>query len=127
METRPYFLLGDLVSNVSFGALIGLLASSIFSESWPSLAAMALGMAGAMVLGVPITLLLGVAFGAFELMLPMMLTAMTAGMATPMLAAQGGLSLQAGTCWGAGLGAGSLLSTYLLNAALHGEVRRWTS
>ena len=44
MNCRPYFLIGDLVSNTGVGAVVGLVVASSIGETWW----MGLGMAAGM-------------------------------------------------------------------------------
>ena len=53
METRAYFVVGDLVANVGTGALVGLAMAGIFGPDWNMFVAMLLGMALGMALSLP--------------------------------------------------------------------------
>lgn len=122
METRPYFLLGDLLANVSTGALAGLACAALFDPAWNMWLGMFLGMA----IGMAIALVLGVGlffifFGAMEVMIPTMLTGMVAGMIVGMAAPMTGMSLLDGIRWGALSGIGCLGFTYVMNALLAGR------
>lgn len=120
IETRIYFLLGDVASNVLVGAGVGTLAG-VTLTGWPPWLAMAAGMLGGMIAAMLLGLALGTLFGAFEVMLPVTLTGMAAGMAIPM----------AGFGWphcltlGGGLGLLVLALTYLANLALRGDDPKW--
>jgi hypothetical protein len=127
METRPYFLFGDILSNTLLGAILGALAAVAVSPRWPMLLAMAAGMIAGMLLSIVLGVLGGMLFGAFELMIPMMLTGMAAGMAIPMRAAMQPLTPLAGAGLGAAIGLLALAATYILNAFLHGKERQWTA
>jgi F0F1-type ATP synthase assembly protein I len=126
METRPYFLFGDILSNTLLGATVGALAAVCVSESWPMLVAMVVGMAAAMLIAAVFGAVLGIFFGAFEVMVPMMLTGMVAGMVIPMRAATQPLELLPAATEGAAIGLLALAATYMLNAVLRGKERQWT-
>ena len=87
MQDRTYFLLGDIVSNASVGALAGLAAHWLVNPGWWMLPAMVV----AMVLGMVIASVAAVPFmrwfGAMEVMLPTMLGGMLAGMVVGMAGA----------------------------------------
>ncbi len=126
VEKRPYFLFGDLITTTGTGALTAVVCASLVGAGWNPLPAMVLGMLLGMVLGFVTNTLLGMLFGAFEIMIPAMLTGMAAGMIVAMQAT-GGISITAAARVGAGLGLAILAFTYLMNAFLSGEVKRWTS
>jgi hypothetical protein len=126
METRLYFLFGDILSNTLLGATVGALAALCFSDRWPMLVAMIVGMFASMILSAIFGALLGILYGAFELMVPLMLTAMVAGMALPMWAAMEPLDPLHAAKIGAAIGLLVLAGTYVLNAALRGKERQWT-
>ena len=84
MERRPYFLFGDLVSNVGVGALVGLTVASFVGETWSPVLGMVVGMLVGGALALPAALVLSVPFGAMEVMLPVMTTGMVSGMAVGM-------------------------------------------
>jgi hypothetical protein len=126
METRLYFLFGDILSNTLLGAIVGALAAFCFSDRWPMLVAMVVGMFASMLLAAIFGALFGILYGAFELMVPLMLTAMVAGMALPMWATMEPLDPLQAAKLGAASGLVVLAGTYLLNAALRGKERQWT-
>ena len=127
METRPYFLLGDLFVNTTVGALVGVSSAAIFGEAWN----MWLGMFSGMVLGMLIALVLSLAvfavlFGAMEVMVPAMLTGMVVGMVIGMYGPMTEVSLVDGARWGAMLGLACLVTTYAANALLTRQTRNST-
>lgn len=126
METRPYFLFGDIFCNTLLGATIGALATISVSDRWSMLIAMVLGMAAGMLLASVFGAVCGILFGAFELMVPLMLTGMIAGMAIPMRAVMGPLDAATAAGFGAATGLLVLAGTYVLNATLRGKERQWT-
>lgn len=84
MDYRPYFIVGDLVSNILVGAVVGLLCAVTVSVGWPMfvvmLFTMLLGMGVALMLFFPLSIL----FGAMEIMLPTMFSGMMSGMVVGM-------------------------------------------
>jgi len=119
METRPYFLLGDLFVNVTVGALVGVVCAALIGPAWN----MWLGMFAGMALGMLIALVLSlgifaVLFGAMEVMVPTMLTGMVVGMVVGMAGPMMEVGLLDGARWGAVLGVGCLAATYAANAVI---------
>ena len=57
MESRPYFIFGDVLANVSIGALSGFVAAALVGESWNMFVAMVV----AMVVGMALALVIGFA------------------------------------------------------------------
>ena len=127
MESRPYFLFGDLIGNAGVGALSGLAVAALIEPAWPALLAMVVGMlVGDLCAVVPLAALT-VLFGAMEVMLPVMLTGMTAGMVAGMTAVMGPLSIGSGAVVGAAAGLVVLFGTYALNALIQRRSRRPSS
>ena len=119
METRPYFLLGDLLVNGTVGALVGLACAALFGPAWNMWLSMFLGMALGMGMALVLSLaVFAVLFGAMEVMVPAMLTGMAAGMVVGMAAPMTEVSLGEGARWGALLGLACLALTYAANAVL---------
>ena len=59
METRPYFVFGDLISNLATGAFVGGLCTVIVTLIWKVSIAMVVGMAIGMVASLPAGILFG--------------------------------------------------------------------
>ena len=119
METRPYFLLGDLLVNTAVGALVGLACAALIGPAWNMWLGMFIGMAIGMALALVLSLgVFAVLFGAMEVMVPAMLTGMIAGMVVGMAAPMTEVSLMTGARWGALLGIACLIVTYAANAVL---------
>jgi len=121
MDSRPFFIFGDLFANILVGAVAGWLSWLAVGTEWnmflAMLVAMAIGMAIALLLFFP----LGMAFGAMEVMLPTMFGGMMSGMAVGMSATMGPMSAREALTMGAGWGLGCLLLIWLLNGALRGR------
>jgi hypothetical protein len=119
METRPYFIMGDLISNILTGSLVGLLCVVILDPEWTMFSAMLLGMG----IGMGFSAVFGALvlfrfFGAMEVMIPTMLTGMLVGMLVGMAASM--MTLSAGTAVkiGALTGLVVLILTYIANYKL---------
>lgn len=126
MEKRVYFIIGDLITAAGTGAVTGVVCVLIVGNGWSPLAAMALGMVLGMALAFLLSALLGILFGAFEVMIPAMTTGMLVGMVVTMQVT-GEIPLSAVAQLGAELGIGVMTFTYLMNALMIGEVKKWTS
>jgi hypothetical protein len=119
METRPYFIVGDLLVNTATGALVGLCCAALFGPGWNMWLSMFIGMALGMAMALLLSLgVFAVLFGAMEVMVPAMLTGMAAGMVVGMAAPMTEVGLGDGARWGALVGVACLLLTYVANAAL---------
>ncbi len=126
MEKRPYFVLGDIFSNVFVGALVGLAASAMVGEGWNMVVGMAGGMGVGMVLALLSLLVFCPLFGALEVMLPVMLSGMASGMGVGMLASGRALCGSSATGLGALMGGVVILGTYILQARLQSKAGVWT-
>lgn len=118
METRAYFLFGDLFGNLIVGALAAIVCGYLFS-GWP----MIVGMIVAMFLGMIISTVLTLAvllkwFGAMEVMLPVMTTGMFSSMVVVMWPPQSGYSVVDATEIGLSVGAAIFVTTWIINAIL---------
>jgi len=81
MERRLYFVLGDLLVNAIAGVAAAF-SAGLVPPSWHPLVAMPLGMCVGAASASVVALLFMPFFGAFEVMLPAMLTGMVAGKAS---------------------------------------------
>ena len=118
MNCRPYFLIGDLVSNTGVGAVVGLVVASSNGETWWMGLGMAAGMCIGSLVALPAVCFFSVLFGAMEVMLPVMLTGMLAGMLVGMGAAMNMLPGDVAVGIGAVIGLVVLLTTYGLDVYL---------
>lgn len=82
METRLYFLLGDLLACVLVAVVAACACAAIFSDAWPMVLLMPVSMVVGMFIGLLVAVLAGLIyfFGAMEIMVPTMFTGMVAGM-----------------------------------------------
>ena len=126
MESRPYFICGDLLACAGTGALVGLACAAMIGTSWNMLLAMIVGMVLGMALAMVLLICFLVLFGAMEVMLPGMLAGMLAGMVVSMAGAMSELSKGDGAALGTVLGVSVMIFTYAMNACLCGKVDSWT-
>ena len=131
METRPYFIFGDVLANSLSGIVVGAARAALFGPRWNMILAMFVGMALGMVISLPIALPLGALFGAMEVMVPVMTTGMVAGMVVSMASAMASpaepISLGRGAELGFYSGLGTLAACYAANIWIRGRASRWTS
>jgi hypothetical protein len=127
LETRPYFVLGDLAVNVATGWIVALAMALLFGPSWNMWLAMVVGMALGMMISLPISLLSGALFGAMEVMIPVMTTGMVVGMVVPMAAAMGEVGFGWAARSGAACGVGVVIATYVANIVIKRRTAHWTS
>ncbi len=123
MDTRLFFVLGDLLANVAGGAVVGWLVWLLIPAGWnmwlAMVLAMALGMLFAFVLFIPFSVVLG----AMEVMVPLMLTGMAAGMVVGMRAAMGAIGSGGALFEGAVCGLACIVAVWVLNNQLRGPQR----
>ena len=127
METRPYFVLGDVLANSVVGALVGVASAALFGPGWNMIIAMLVGMALGMVISLPALLGFVVFFGAMEVMVPAMTTGMVAGMVVSMSATMGPLSFASAAVLGVKSGLGVLVAIYLANIIVKRRAALWTT
>jgi hypothetical protein len=123
MRTRPYFLFGDILSNVCIGALAAVLMSALIGPGWPMLVAMIVSM----VLGMFLSLVVGLVlffrfFGAMEVMLPTMFSGMFAGMCVGMAASMGPVGAGTALWAGALIGLFTVIAIYFANFLINGRL-----
>lgn len=121
MDSRLYFVLGDLFSNVLTGAVVGWLCAMAVAVGWNMFLAMLLTMAIGMAVGLLMSLPLGALFGAMEVMVPTMFGGMVSGMVVGMWAAMEPLGSAQSLVIGAGCGLGSILFVWTLNTLVRGR------
>ena len=127
MENRPYFVVGDLISNLAAGAIVGGVCALLLPAGWNMVAAMVVGMAIGNVISLPVAFLFTGPFGAMEIQLPVMLTGMVAGMATAMQSSMMPMAFSEGARLDAFCGFGVLVATYVASALLKARAQRWTT
>jgi len=127
VETRPYFIAGDIVSNLAVGALVGAACALLFGTGWNMFVAMVAGMALGMVISLPLALFFGAFFGAMETMLPVMTTGMVAGMVVSMETSLEATPVASAAWLGCVSGLGVIVATYLANGVIKPRAKRWTT
>jgi len=83
------FKIIDPLTGTCSGAIIAFVVSQIIPTDWNMFLAMAVGGGIALVLKFVLLLLLAPFFGAFEVMIPLSITAMSVGMLSGMMSAHG--------------------------------------
>ena len=127
MERRLYFLIGDIVSNAGAGALVATGVAAFIDPTWLPVVAMVVGMLAGGIGSIPVAMVGSFAFGAFEVMVPVMTTGMLSGMVVGMAAAMGQLDRGAAAVLGAGTGLVVLALLYAFDARIRRKGVAWTS
>ena len=120
MDSRLYFVLGDLVSNILVGLVAGWLCALIIGVGWNMFLAMVLAMIIGMIVGTILWFPLGMLFGAMEVMLPTMFGGMLSGMVVGMWAAMMPLGAGQAAVIGGVCGLVAIVTVWVLNNALRG-------
>jgi hypothetical protein len=118
VETRAFFLAGDLAANALVGGVIGALSALLVDTSWNMWVAHIVCMLMGMVLAFPLALPFMAFFGAMEVMVPTHLAGMFAGMWVGMEAAMEPVSAASGLLTGIWVGLATLALCYAADAAL---------
>lgn len=127
METRPYFVVGDISSNLTAGACVGGVCALVLPTGWNMFVAMVAGMALGTVLSLPLGFLFSGLFGALETLLPVMTTGMVAGMVVAMQSSMVTMRFSDASRLGALCGCVVLVASYLANAWIRPRAKRWTT
>ena len=120
MDSRWYFVFGDLLANLLAGAVAAWFSALVVGPGWPMLAAMLVAMALGMLVSLFVFFPCSILFGAMEVMLPAMFTGMVSGMIIGMWAAMHPLDSGAALLAGACCGLVCLSLIWLLNTRLRG-------
>lgn len=120
MDSRLYFVLGDLAGNLLVGLAAGWLCSVIVGTGWNMFFTMLFTMALGMVVGLMLFFPLGILFGAMEVMVPLMFTGMVSGMVVGMWCTMAPLSTSAAAFYGAICGLVSIVSIWIINNTVRG-------
>ena len=121
MDSRLFFVAGDLLANTVTGALVGWVCALVVVTGWNMFLTMFLTMAIGMLVGLVLFFPFGVFFGAMEVMLPVMFTGMVSGMVIGMYCAMMPLGAMAALGWGAACGVACIAVIWTLNALLRGR------
>jgi hypothetical protein len=122
MDSRLYFVLGDLASNILVGLVVGWLCCLIVDVGWHMFLTMVLAMFIGMVTGTVLWFPLGRFFGAMEVMLPTMFSGMLSGMVVGMWATMMPLGDFEAAAIGGVCGLISIVIIWILNNSVHGVV-----
>jgi hypothetical protein len=120
MDSRLYFVLGDLASNVLVGMIVGALCALMIGVGWNMFLAMLITMAVGMLVGLVLWLPLGVLFGAMEVMLPTMFGGMLSGMVVGMRCTMMPVTSMEGAVIGGVCGLISIVFIWVLNNSVRG-------
>jgi hypothetical protein len=123
VDSRLYYVLGDMLINLLIGMVAALAAWAIVGPGWNMWLAMAVMMPLGMVIGMLIYFPLGSRLGAMEAMIPSMYTGMWAGMVVGMMEAMMPLSLRHALEMGAACGIAEIIFIWIANTILRGVVR----
>lgn len=126
METRLYFLIGDLLACIVSGAAAAWLVWLAIPAGWAAPVWMPAGMVLGMVIGTPVGVIGGVLFtplfGAMEISMPAGLSGMAAGMLAGMATPMTEISATGAPGIGAAAGLVCLAYSYIRHAMLVGVV-----
>ena len=112
METRPLFVLGDLVANILVATVAAAASSALIGGEWGMVPGMLAGMAVGMVIALPVMFVLFVPLlGVMEVITPCMVGGMLGGMWGGMWLLEGAELLR----WGAATGVVVMGTIYTLN------------
>lgn len=120
MDDRTYFAIGDLLANVTVGAIIGVVSWLIVANTWNMLLSMALMMVLGMVLALPLAFLFVAVYGAMEVLVPVMLSGMFSGMVVAMWITLQSLSFLEALLVGFACGVISIAVLWAVNSRMKG-------
>jgi len=120
MDSRAFYVAGDLIANVVIGVIVALVSWALVGPGWNMWLAMAAMMALGMVLGLVLFFPFSIKLGAHETMIPAMYTGMWAGMFVGMTAAMMPLTMRHAAELGAMVGAAEIVFIWIVNTILRG-------
>ena len=121
METRPYFILGDVSCSVTVGLASGTVVTALGSLEWSMPVSMVAGMLLGMTVAAIGIIAFGLCFGMTELHMPAMITGMLTGMGIVMLGSTQLLTEVTAGLLGALIGLVVYLLTWIADALLQLE------
>jgi len=121
METRPYFIIGDVSCSVTVGIASGAAVTALVSLEWSMLVSMVAGMLLGMTVAAIGIIGFGLCFGMMELHMPAMITGMLTGMGIVMLRSQEPLAAVTAGFLGALVGLVIYTLTWMADALLQRE------
>lgn len=122
MDSRLYFVLGDIFSNVLAGLVAGWFSWLLVDTGWNMWLAMIVSMVVGMLVAGVMFIPLSIVFGIIELMLPMMFSGMLGGMVVGMWAAMHPGSGGMAAFVGAVCGLVGIVVIWVVNNSLRGVV-----
>ena len=122
MDHRLFFIIGDLISNVLVGFVVGGTTWLLVDPGWNMFLAMVIMMAVGMVAALILYFPLGIFFGAMEVMVPTMFGGMLSGMVVGMWLAMSPMTLFEAAALGAAIGLLGLIIVWMLHWRLRGPV-----
>jgi hypothetical protein len=123
MDSRLYFVLGDLFANILVGAVVGWLTALIVSPGWNMWIAMFVMMPVGMLLSMLLWMPMSIYLGAMEVMLPTMFTGMFSAMVIGMDAAMAPMASAVAFKHGAVIGLVVIVAIWVVNNSLRGIQR----
>lgn len=123
MDRRKFYVVGDLVANVTIGVIVALATWLIVGPNWNMWLSMISMTALGMVLGLVLFFPFSIKLGAHETMIPAMYTGMWAGMFVGMIAAMMPLTMRHAAELGAMVGGAEILFIWIVNTLLRGISR----
>lgn len=120
MDSRLFYVMGDLGGNILVGLVVGWLCSMVVCTGWSMFLTMILTMALGMVVGMLLFFPLSILFGAMEVMLPLMFSGMVSGMAVGMWCTMTPLAGTTASFYGALCGLVSIVVIWIVNNTVRG-------
>ena len=123
MDSRLYFVIGDILVNVFAGLVVGWLVALMIGPGWNMWLAMIIAMLVGMVVATVLWFPLSLPYGAMEVMVPMMFSGMLSGMVVGMWSAMSVVTVSAATMAGAALGLAGIVVIWVINNTVRGVVK----
>jgi len=120
MDSRLYYVLGDLAGNILAGLIVGWLCYALVDTGWNMFLTMFFTMALGMIVGLVLFFPLGILFGAMEVMLPLMFTGMVSGMVVGMWCTMASMTAPTASFYGAVCGLVSIVTIWVINNTVRG-------
>ena len=121
MDSRLYYVLGDLAGSVLVGLVVGWLCSVIVGTGWNMFLTMLFTMVLGMIVGLVLFFPLGILFGAMEVMVPLMFTGMVSGMVVGMWCAMAPMDGSTALFCGAVCGLIAIVIIWIVNNTVRGS------
>ena len=121
MDSRLFYVMGDLGSNILVGLVVGWLCSIVVATGWSMFFTMLFTMALGMIVGMLLFFPLGIFFGAMEVMLPLMFSGMISGMVVGMWCTMTPMVGATASFYGALCGLVSIVAIWIINNTVRGS------